>query len=132
MLTASWFAPLPEGHIRISISRGTPRRGVSGYRLYRKLAPGAWFNDRLAPTEWAARYQREVLDRLDPRHVAAELEELARGLIPVLCCFERAGYGLWCHRALAAAWIGEGLGIAVHELGFENSEHPLRPPPALI
>jgi hypothetical protein len=39
--TASWFTKLPDDHQRIGISRSTPRRMPAGYRIYRKLAPGA-------------------------------------------------------------------------------------------
>ena len=44
MKTASWFTKLPEDHIQIGISRGAPRRMAAGYRLFKTLAPGAWFN----------------------------------------------------------------------------------------
>jgi hypothetical protein len=75
--------------MRIGISRGTPRFGVpAGYRIYRKLAPGPWFNS-VPAEEFIARYYGEVLDQLDPRRVAAELRQLAGDRIPVLCCFER-------------------------------------------
>jgi hypothetical protein len=134
IVTASWFTPLPEGHVRVGISRGVPRRGLqAGFRLYRKLAPGAWFNDGLDPTEWEARYRTEVLDRLDPRVVQDEIMQRAGDQIPVLCCFERVGGGQWCHRALAAAWLAEGLGVAVPEIGHEDQPlHPLRPPTTLL
>lgn len=35
--TVSWFAPLADDHIRVGISRGTPRRFPAGFRTYRKL-----------------------------------------------------------------------------------------------
>lgn len=43
IVTASWFSVLLPDYARIGISRGQPR-GQSGYRMYRKLAPGPWFN----------------------------------------------------------------------------------------
>jgi hypothetical protein len=64
--------------------------------------------------------------------VADQLLELAGGRGPVLCCFERVGGPQWCHRSLAAAWLSDGLGIAVPELGHEDlaqDQHPMRPPP---
>ena len=131
ILTASWFMPLPDGHIRIGISRGVPRRGLQpGFRMYRKLQPGPWFDstDTAAFTEL---YHREVLHRLDPQRVLEELQQLADGKIPVLCCFERVGGPIWCHRAQAASWLAEGLGEPVPEIGFEHlpqDQHPLRPP----
>jgi hypothetical protein len=42
--TASWFTPVPADHIRIGISRAVPRRFAPGYRVFRALAPGPWFN----------------------------------------------------------------------------------------
>lgn len=42
--TASWATKLPDDHLRVGISRGTPRRLPAGYRVFRSLAPGPWFN----------------------------------------------------------------------------------------
>ena len=45
MKTGSWSTALPDGHIRIGTSRGTPGFGMGkGFRMYRKLNPGPWFN----------------------------------------------------------------------------------------
>jgi hypothetical protein len=127
--TASWLTELPPDHARIGISRGVPRRMPAGFRMYRKLAPGPWFNSCATPEEYERRYHAEILCRLGAKQVAAELMALAGGKVPVLCCFERAGSGKWCHRALAAAWLAEALGEAVPELGHEDRPqnlHPLR------
>jgi hypothetical protein len=35
VFTSSWFTPLPPDHVRIGISRGTPRGVVAGYRTRR-------------------------------------------------------------------------------------------------
>ena len=128
--TGSWFSKLPDDHFMIGISRGQPRRGVSGYRMYRRLAPGPWFNS-VGPEEYEHLYRTEILAPLEPHAVAGELVNLASGRIPVIVCFERAGGPGWCHRALAAAWLAEALGQAVPELGAEDRpqhEHPLMPP----
>ena len=131
ILTASWFMPLPDGHIRIGISRGVPRRGLQpGFRMYRKLQPGPWFDSTDTAT-FTELYHREVLHRLDPQRVLEELRQLTDGKIPVLCCFERVGGPIWCHRSQAASWLAEGLGQPVPEIGFEHlaqDQHPLRPP----
>jgi len=149
--TASWFTPLPDDHIRIGISRGVPRFSKigKGYRVYRRLAPGPWFNstdtqDAVARLEtWAAAASaavaeglrariayreaagftalyREVLSKLDPPQVVDELMRIADGKIPVLCCFEKVGGPQWCHRSQAAAWLSEALGCVVPEFGHEN------------
>jgi hypothetical protein len=130
MKTASWFADLPTGHTKIGISRGVPRRMAAGYRVYKKLAPGPWFNS-VGVDEYYHRYQTEILGALDPRVIAAEMIDLARGGIPVMLCYERPGTGQWCHRAMAAEWLAEALGQPVPEVGFEGlpqGDHPLMPP----
>jgi hypothetical protein len=101
------------------------------YRLYRKLQPGPWFNTCASPAEYEWRYQLDVLDVLNARLLADELQHLAGGKTPVLCCYEGAGSGQWCHRALAARWLANALGIEVPEFGYESLEqnaHPLMAP----
>lgn len=138
MKTASWFTQLPDDHKRIGISRGTPRRMSAGYRVYKALAPGPWFNS-VSVEEYYHLYRTEILGPLDPRAVADHLTQLAGGLVPVLLCYERppaqsamlAGPGDWCHRAMVAEWLAESLGVTVPEFGFEalpQHEHPLMPP----
>jgi hypothetical protein len=127
--TASWFTPLPDDHVRIGISRGTPRYMQAGDRQFRRLAPGPWFNN-VNTAEYIRRYSSEILAQLDPQQTADQLLELAGGKVPVLVCFERIGSGHWCHRALAASWLAEGLGKPVPELGHEElkqDRHPLLP-----
>lgn len=136
MLTSSWFTPLPDGHIRVGISRSVPRRGLRpGFRMYRKLAPGPWFNSVEAAT-YRRLYQAEVLEQLDPQQVHDDLVRIAGGRMPVLCCFEQPNRPpTWCHRSLAAAWLADALGIAVPEFGYEDlpqALHPLRPPELLV
>ena len=129
MLTASWSTPLTSAHLRIGISRGVPRGQAAGFRMCRKLAPGQWFNS-VEPAEYARLYREEILSRLDPEAVAAELRKLAWERIPVLVCFEKPGRGAWCHRAMAAQWLANGIGEPVPELGFEHlpqDQHPLLP-----
>ena len=125
--TGSWFSKLPPNHAMIGISRGQPRGRISGYRMFRKLAPGPWFKS-VSVAEYERLYRKEVLGPLRPRDVAEQLAELAGGRIPVIVCFERVGDPIWCHRALAAEWLAEGLGGTVPEFGHEHlpqHEHPL-------
>jgi len=127
--TGSWATKLPDDHLRVGISRGTPRRLPSGYRVFRALAPGPWFNS-VGIEEYARLYRTEILGRLDPRLVVDALVGLAAGRVPVLLCFERPVPGQWCHRAMAAEWLAEALGAVVPEFGFESlpqHEHPLMP-----
>lgn len=129
MKTASWFTVLPDDHMKIGISRGVPRRMVAGYRLFKKLAPGPWFNS-VGLEEYYRRYRIEILGPLDPRAVAAELIHMANDRVPVIVCYERPGGTSWCHRAMAAEWLSQALGRVVPEFGFETlaqHDHPLLP-----
>lgn len=43
------------------------------------------------------------------------------------------GPGQWGHRAIAAQWLADALGILVPEVGFEAVPvHPLLPPETLV
>jgi hypothetical protein len=129
LLTASWFTQLPDNHVKIGISRGIPRRQPAGYRIFKTLAPGPWFNS-VPPDEYYRRYRIEILGPLNPRVIHAQLIDLARGGIPVMCCYERPGGPDWCHRAMAAEWLAEELGHPIPEFGCEHlpqHEHPLMP-----
>ena len=131
MKTASWFTPVPADHIRIGISRAVPRRFAPGYRVFRALAPGPWFN-AADVAEYDRLYRAEVLASLEPRATYAAILELAAGREPVLCCYEKPDGPSWCHRALAARWFADALGEPVPELGYEQlpqHDHPLLPAP---
>ncbi len=127
--TGSWFTVLPPDHIKIGISRSAPRGLAAGYRLYKRLAPGPWFNS-VGPIEYDRLYRTEILTRLDPKKVAADIAQLAAGKTPVLCCYEKRPNEEWCHRSMAALWLSDALGCPVPEFGFEQlrqREHPFMP-----
>lgn len=127
--TGSWFAPLPPCHLPIGISRSIPRRAPAGCRVYRKLAPGPWFND-VSRTEYGRRFREEILAPLDPYATAAELLTMAGRQTATLLCYEKPHDLQWCHRSLVAAWLSDALGEPVPELGFEHlpqNMHPLLP-----
>jgi hypothetical protein len=120
--TASWFVKLPADHVQVGISRGVPQRMPAGYKRYRALEPGPWFNSVSIP-EYLKRYG-VILAKLDPHRVADELLTLGNGKIPVMLCYENA-VGVqegkcWCHRHLAARWLEDRLGIKVEEYGHPN------------
>jgi hypothetical protein len=127
--TGCWFTDLPTGHTRIGISRGVPLGITAGYRVYRVLAPGRWFNS-VGVEEYYHLYRTKILGPLDPRIIASHLVDLARGGIPVMLGYERPGGFDLCHRAIAGAWLAEALGHPVPEVGFEHlaqQGHPLMP-----
>jgi hypothetical protein len=119
IVTSCWFTKLPDTYARIGISRGTPR-GQRGFKMYRKLAPGPWFNT-VEPIEYQRRYFAQ-LDTLDPQTAANELVALAGGKTPALLCFEREPPDeAWCHRGLVSAWLQDTLGRLVPEVGHDAS-----------
>ncbi|MCR3882949.1 MAG: DUF488 domain-containing protein [Methanothrix sp.] len=105
----------------VAISRTRPR-GWTG-RAYEPLAP-SWRllleakSGAIDEDEYIQRYRAEVLSKLDPREVYADLGEDA-----VLLCWEMAG--AFCHRRLVAEWFEEELGILVAELD-EGGERQAR------
>lgn len=127
IFTGSWFTPLPEGHIRIGISRGTPRGMAAGYRLFKALAPGQWFHSTDLEG-YLDLYRSEVLEALDPELTLNRIVGLAAGRTPVLCCYERpqdihAG-ATFCHRHIAAQWLRDRLGVDAPELAAPEGFDP--------
>jgi len=82
-------------------------------KQFRALAPKYWFfkkykedNDEKFYTE---QYQKEVLDKLDPKEVFEYLGEDA-----ILLCWEKTGK--FCHRHLIADWLMKNLNIEIKEI----------------
>ena len=120
IFTSSWAIALPDNFKRVGISRGTPRRGPGGYRVYRALQPGKWWADCASNEEFRQRYM-EILSKLNARQVVDDLVRLADGKTPVLLCWEPPTPGNdWCHRGLAAAWLSDELDLQVREYGQEE------------
>ena len=114
MKTASFFTYTGPG--RVSIARFPPRNTPAGFRIFKPLAPGAWFNSVTQP-EYERLYAAQ-LAALDPKATHEALIALGGGHEPVLLCYERPPFTAtnWCHRRLAAAWFERELGITVPEL----------------
>ena len=114
MKTASFFSYTGPG--RVSIARFAPRGTPAGFRIYKPLAPGPWFNC-VSQEEYRKLYFAQ-LAALDVVVVVEKLEELAAGAEPVLLCYERPPFSAsnWCHRTMVAEWIKKEAGICVKEL----------------
>ena len=115
MRTSSFFHYFGPG--RVSIARMAPR-GVHGFRVYKPLAPGPWFNS-VSQTEYRRRYFA-MLDKLEAALVWAELHALVAPAEPVLLCYERkrdidAGT-TYCHRHMVAEWFLRELGHVLVEI----------------
>lgn len=114
MKTASFYTYTGPG--RISIARGTPRGLSAGYRIFKPLAPGPWFNS--VSEEMYRELYFAQLAELDPVNVEADLQSLAAGAEPVLLCYEKPPFTAtnWCHRRMVAEWFKKELGIDVPEI----------------
>lgn len=124
MKTASWF--LYSGTGRIAICRSVPRATPAGYRVFKALAPGPWFN-AVPRGEYDRRYHAEILKRLNPREVWDRLHDLAGGHEPVLMCYERPPFTStnWCHRVtLVKPWLEQAIGQAIVEIDPNPAEAP--------
>ena len=113
MKTGSFFTY--QGPGRISISRSPPRTALAGFRVFKALAPGPWFNS-VTPTQNRKLYNAQ-LSALDPAKVWQQLHALASDAEPVLLCYEMPPFTAtnFCHRRLVAEWFAEHLGHVVHE-----------------
>lgn len=120
MKTASFFTYTGPG--RISIARYAPRGTPKGFRIFKALAPGPWFNS-VSKEEYIERFENEILRPLDPVRVFKQLVALAGEAEPVLLCWEKPPLdGLdgpgdnFCHRRLVARWFEQFMPIEVPEL----------------
>lgn len=128
MKTGSWFTWRGEG--RIGISLGTPRGQPAGFRLYRPLNPTRPMLS-MGRAEYEVRYF-EMLAEFDPQKVWDDLHRMAGGAEPVILCYEnpnKGGFneGNWCHRRLAAKWLGARLDQEIPEIGFDGPDLLLTP-----
>ena len=123
ILTSSWRTLIDDQHfVRVGISRSVPR-GPKGFRRFTALQPGPWFRSITDPRDWSARYEAEVLSKLDPTKLVADLHAMSDGRRAiVLLCWEASETGAadWCHRAMVSAWMHDRLRLEVFELGFEQ------------
>ncbi|MEZ5846502.1 MAG: hypothetical protein R3C70_07110 [Geminicoccaceae bacterium] len=102
---------------------------MSGFRIFRGLAPGGWFRS-VGPQVYVERYFGEILAKLDPKKTFDQLHALAHPHEPVLLCWEKAplsvgddwwkmpgphDFSNWCHRRMVARWFEENLGVSVPE-----------------
>lgn len=96
----------------VSIARWPPRWWGSR-RRYIALAPSSDLLKRskagLPWAEYVTEYKHDVLAKLDPAKVAADL-----GPDAILLCWESPGED--CHRRLIAEWLEQNLGTPVPEL----------------
>lgn len=128
--TSFWSGQLPPNHIRIGISRGTPRWMKVQPRIT-ELAPGSWLYTVADDTEeFRSRYVSQ-LGALDPVQVVERIHCEAAGKTPVLTCFCKPGVSNWCHRSWVSVWLAHRAGLQVPELGMEEqgcaASHPLLP-----
>ncbi|MGU3544515.1 hypothetical protein [Methylobacterium sp. A52T] len=129
--TSFWSKPLPADMIRIGISRGSPRWIKGSPPRIPALAPGQWMYSVPDFEHFRAAYSQQ-LACLDAGEISDQIDRLAGGRIPVLCCFCKPPTSgtAYCHRSLASAWLEHRLGLIVEEHGVPGGHgvfHPLLP-----
>ena len=111
-MQTSYFAnPAIKRHPdAVSIARWTPRWWGAGRRYIALAPPAALLKSPVARSQeaYAMVYRQQVLDKLDPHHVADDLAG------KILCCYEAPGE--FCHRRLVADWLHEATGQEIPEL----------------
>jgi hypothetical protein len=124
MKTSSFASYVGPG--RVSIARFAPRSAPGGYRVYKPLAPGSWFNS-VSEQEYRVRYFAQLAS-LDAAQVVADLVALAGGHEAILLCYESAAEiargSTFCHRHMAAQWFKTELGMVVSEWSAEIRVEP--------
>lgn len=118
MKTASFRTYTGPG--RISIARFAPRNTPAGFRIYKPLAPGPWFNS-VTESKYRDLYFAQ-LALLDAKEVVAKLNELAAGAEPVLLCWEVPPFTKvnWCHRQMVSEWFQQQVGLEVLEIESQS------------
>jgi hypothetical protein len=101
----------------VGISRGVP--GFYKGKRCSLLFPPSWMvrKDKAPTPGWEEAYKKDVLSKLDPMEVLAEIGDNA-----VLLCFEEMGQP--CHRHIAARWLADALACEVQEL--DSVYHTMR------
>ena len=104
---------------RISIACYAPRNTPAGFRVYKPLAPGPWFNSVSKP-EYERLYFAQLAS-LSARKVVDDLCALVWDAEPVLLCWESkadifVANKTWCHRHMVGRWLRQQLDIEVEEL----------------
>ncbi len=120
MKTASFFTFVGPG--RISIARFPPRNTPAGFRVFKPLAPGSWFNS--VSQEMYRELYFAQLAEMNALQVWETLHALAAGAEPVLLCWEKPPFHStnWCHRRMVSEWFATELKLEVHELGPHSHE----------
>ena len=116
MIQTSYFAKAASLPNAVAISQGIPK-WYTGAR-YKPLAPSWDIIHLKDPELYKIRYYQEVLSKLDPKQVAADLDGR------ILLCHEKDS--TFCHRRIVAEWLEAALGIKVPEM-----EHAVKKMPNL-
>ena len=106
MIQTSYFAKAARLPNAVAISQGIPK-WYNGAR-YIPLAPSWEIIHLKDPGLYKIRYYQEVLSKLDPKQVAADLDGR------ILLCHEKDS--TFCHRRIVAEWLEADLGIKVPEM----------------
>jgi hypothetical protein len=110
-MNTSYFSKSANHPQAVSIAHKTPPYFTG--RHFKILAPPKWlykkFKKDLDVKEFTKNYNKEVLNKLNPKEIYNQLGENA-----VLLCWE--GKDKFCHRFICAKWFYKMLGIKITEL----------------
>ena len=103
-----------------------PPKWFYGYTVrYVAPTPSILFAKGQTHEQYTERYKREVLARVNPQQLMAELQRIGQGQDVALCCFEKPGD--FCHRHILAEWLSEKTGEDIKEWGVPDK--PQQPQP---
>lgn len=114
MIQTSYFAKAAALPNAVAISQGIPK-WYNGKR-YKPLAPSWEMIHLKDPELYRKRYYEEVLSKLDPKQVAADLDGC------ILLCHEKDS--IFCHRRIVAEWLEAALEIKVPEMDYAVKKMP--------
>ena len=109
-LVTGYFAKLKKyktaGYTPVAICGKSPEfyKGIE----YKKLAPYydffvQWKNAEITNDDYIIRYYQQVLSKLSPEKVIAEINTLTNGNRTVLLCYEKPFD--FCHRHIVSQWL---------------------------
>ena len=110
----------PNDYIFISIAQVTPSWFNHECLTYFPLQPNVknlnlFKNGSMTQSEFAEKYEIQILDELDPKEVWEDLYSLEKDVL-ILCWEKLDNPKKFCHRTLVRNWLHKNLGLTVDEL----------------
>lgn len=112
--TAGFFTYFGAG--RVSIARYRPKNMLA-IPEYLKLTPSGRMLKIKDKQVYRKMYYEQILNKLDPDQVVADIIEITDAEDAYLLCWEKPPFwdDNFCHRRLVAEWLEQETGIIVRE-----------------